>query len=297
MSARESPELFEHPKYGWFKYRPRLLQCCLTSRWILAACCFLVLSESFIVIGLSGVTITSLEKRFYLRSFQVGVILTCYEVSAILLTLVVSYYGHVHKAKWLGSGAIALGIGCLLFAAPQWLSGTYSPIVAQTNGLCQEISYNNQTTAADELCKNSEWYYICIFVLGQLLIGAGASPIYNLCTAYIDENVSRKNSGIYLAVFYAVSATGPALGFLLGGYFLTIYVDIEQVCFPCSICLENKRIRQLMLSVVNEGTDYMNWQGTLGVECLVGEGGGVNPYLTATVVSIMNITASDSTNL
>ena len=235
MSTRKSPDVLEHPKYGWFNYRPRLLQCCLTSRWILGACCFLVLAESFIVIGLSGLTLTSLEKRFYLRSFQVGGILTCYEVSSILLTLTVSYYGHVHKAKWLGFGAIALGIGCLLFATPQWLSGKYAPIVGQTSDLCQEISANNQTSnqtaSSHKMCKNSDWYYILIFVLGQLLIGAGASPIYNLCAAYLDENVSRKNSGIYLAVFYAVSATGPALGFLLGGYFLTIYVDIEQVGF------------------------------------------------------------------
>ena len=229
MISREPSDVLERPKYGWLKYRPRLLQCCLTSRWILVACCFLVAAESFIVTGLSAVTITSLEKRFYLRSFQVGGILTCYEVSAIVLTLIVSYYGHVHKAKWLGSGAIALGIGCLIFAMPQWLTGKYIPIVAQTSDLCLQKSSNNHTTPSDQICKTSEWFYIFIFVLGQLLIGVGASPIYNLCAAYIDENVSRTNSGIYLAVFYAVSGLGPGLGFVLGGYFLTIYVDIQQV--------------------------------------------------------------------
>ena len=228
-TGREAPELIERPKYGWFKYRPRSLQCCLTSRWILAACCFFVVAQSFTVTGLSGVTITSLEKRFYLRSFQVGGIITCYEIASTLLTLTVGYYGHVHKAKWLGSGAIVLGIGCLIFAMPQWLSGNYTPIVAQASDLCQEETFNNQTTPYEKICKKSEWYYIFVFVLGQLLIGAGASPIYCLCMAYLDENVSRKNSGIYLAIFFAVAALGPALGFVLGGYFLTIYVDIDQV--------------------------------------------------------------------
>ena len=123
----------DEPKYGWLKYRPRFLQSCLTSRCILVACSLLVAAEGVIVNDIVSVTITSLEKRFYLKSFQVGGIITCYEVSAVVLTLMVSYYGHVHKAKWVGSGAIAMGIGWLVFAMPQWLSGKYVPIVAQTS--------------------------------------------------------------------------------------------------------------------------------------------------------------------
>ena len=204
----------DEPKYGWLKYRPRFLQCCPTSRCILVACSLLVAVEGVILNGIVSVTITSLEKRFYLKSFQVGGIITCYEVSAVVLTLMVSYYGHVHKAKWLGSGAIALGIGCLVFAMPQWLSGKYLPIVAKTSDLCLGQTSHNTTVPTDQTCKTSEWYYIAIFVLGQLLIGAGASPIYTLSTAFIDENVSRKNSGICLAVFYTLSGLGPALGFV-----------------------------------------------------------------------------------
>ncbi|XP_028405817.1 solute carrier organic anion transporter family member 4C1-like [Dendronephthya gigantea] len=228
MNSQESPNLVEQPSYGWRRYRPGFLQCCLTSKWVAAACCFLIATESFIATGLSGVTITSLEKQFYLRSFQVGGILTCYEVSSVVLALIVSYYGHVHKAKWLGFGAIALGFGCLVFAMPQWLSDRYSPTISQRSDLCQVNSTEDAGALTEEKCRSVEWYYIFIFILGQLLIGAGASPIYNLAISYVDENVSRKNSGMYLAILYAISAVGPALGFLLAGYFLTIWVDIEQ---------------------------------------------------------------------
>ena len=229
MNYCESPDLVEQPSYGWRGYRPGFLQCCLTSRWILAACAFLIAIESFVVTGLSSVTITSLEKQFYLRSFQVGGILTCYEVSSVVLTLIVGYYGHVHKTKWLGSGAIAIGIGCLVFAMPQWLSDKYSPTISQKSDLCLHNSTQGTNTLTAQKCRSSEWYYIFVFVLGQLLIGIGASPTYNLASSCVDENVSRKNSGMYLAILYAVAAVGPALGFLLAGYFLTIYVDIKQV--------------------------------------------------------------------
>ena len=58
---------------------------------VLVACSLLVAAEGVIVNGIVSVTITSLEKRFYLKSFQVDRIITCYEVSAVVLTLMVSY--------------------------------------------------------------------------------------------------------------------------------------------------------------------------------------------------------------
>ena len=57
------------------------------------------------------------------------------------------------------------------------------------------------------------------FCCRQLLVGAGASPVHNLGSAYLDENVTRKNSGVYLGIYYAVATLGPGIGFLLGGYF------------------------------------------------------------------------------
>lgn len=36
------------------------------------------------------------------------------------------------------------------------------------------------------------------FFTAQLLLGAGASPLYTLGVTYIDENVSKKMSSVYL---------------------------------------------------------------------------------------------------
>jgi hypothetical protein len=40
--------------------------------------------------------------------------------------------------------------------------------------------------------------YMWLFLLGQLLHGAGASPLYTLGVTFIDENVSKKMSSVYL---------------------------------------------------------------------------------------------------
>ena len=228
----DTAENDSEPSYGWFGYKPRCLQPCLSPRWILFSCCWLVFAESFIVSGLSGVVVSSLEKRYFLRSSQVGGIYATYEVTGIIVALVISYFGHTHKPRWLGVGSLVLGFGCLTFALPQLLAGRYEPVIARDTDLCRShnlTSLNGAANADEETCKKSSWYHLMVFVLGELLIGAGASPIYNLGLAYLDENVSRKNSGLYLGVFYAVSTLGPGLGFLLGGYFLRIYVDISLV--------------------------------------------------------------------
>jgi hypothetical protein len=43
--------------------------------------------------------------------------------------------------------------------------------------------------------------HMWLFLLGQLLHGAGASPLYTLGVTFIDENVSKKMSSVYLGEF------------------------------------------------------------------------------------------------
>lgn len=40
--------------------------------------------------------------------------------------------------------------------------------------------------------------YLTIFLVAQLLHGAGAAPFYTLGVTYLDENVSKKMSSVYL---------------------------------------------------------------------------------------------------
>lgn len=226
----ESVDGLEESRYGWLDFRPNCLQALLSSRSILVFCSILVGIQGFTVTGLGGVVISSIEKRYFLKSSEVGGIFSCYDIGSTVATLLVSYAGHSHKPKWLGCGSIILGIGCLMFAFPHVTVGYYEPIVGQNKHLCfDNQTSQNATTLNSEECRNSRWYHIFVFVIGQLLIGAGASPVYNLGCAYIDENVTRKNSGVYLGIFYAIATLGPGVGFLLGGYFLSIYIDLSLV--------------------------------------------------------------------
>jgi organic anion transporter 4A len=247
-TTHELPET-ESIQYGWFTCRPSFLQSCLSPGWILTSCCLYVFIQQFIVAGTSNVVVTSIEKRFFLRSSQVGTVFSCFDIGNLFLTIVVSYFGYRHKPKWLGSGALVFALGCFVFVLPQFIADNYDPIVSKSTDLCKNISdppstktFSNPTTTThsnttssyfkdqDELsCKVSEWYFVFLLVAGQLIIGAGASPLFNLGPSYLNENVTQKNSGLVIGVFFSVAALGSGVGFILGGYFLAIYVDFEQV--------------------------------------------------------------------
>ena len=65
--------------------------------------------------------------------------------------------------------------------------------------------------------------------MAQILMGIGSTPLFSLGPAYIDENVHPKSVPVYIGVWYAATWLGPGMGFIAGGYFSTIFVDITLV--------------------------------------------------------------------
>ena len=63
-----------------------------------------------------------------------------------------------------------------------------------------------------------------------MIMGAGATPLYSLAPAFIDESVDPKSCPIYLGVFFAAAIVGPGIGFIVGGVTLSKWVDFKMVC-------------------------------------------------------------------
>jgi MFS family permease len=71
--------------------------------------------------------------------------------------------------------------------------------------------------------------YFLIFLLGQTFHGFGATPLFSLGTAFIDENVSQKSSPVYLAIHSVLTSIGPIFGLFAGGMLLTVYEDFDRI--------------------------------------------------------------------
>lgn len=166
--------------------------------------------------------LSSLERRFRFSSTAVSILLVSFDASVLISIIFISYFGEKrHKPRWLGYGLIIQGIGAFIFAFPQFLFGKYTVGAAGTLTLesCDEVK--DFSSSCD---SSNNWAYV-ILLLGNVLIGIGAAPLFTLGLSFIDDITLPKYVPIHMGLFYVSVAVGPAIGYGLGGGFLSIYVD------------------------------------------------------------------------
>lgn len=114
-----------------------------------------------------------------------------------------------------------IGLGAFVFSLPRFFSGTY-----QIGSLYEDtcLATRNRTSCSSSSSPLSDYLYV--FILGQLFLGTGGTPLYTLGTAFIDDSVPTHKSSLYIGIGYSMSILGPAIGYVLGGQLLTLYIDI-----------------------------------------------------------------------
>ncbi|XP_055599366.1 solute carrier organic anion transporter family member 4A1 [Uranotaenia lowii] len=259
---RKTDGALEHPAdvyhCGWFSFRPRWIQTFMTPKWALFWLCWAGAVQGLIVNGFINVVITTIERRFGLRSTQTGLVASGYDIASFLCLVPVSYFGGrlgASKPRWIGWGVAVMGLGAFVFALPHFLVGQYRAtnsepnvclVPAESAALGMAINDTSAAAArllAGEICtsldessyggapessENLSWN-VWFFFTAQLLLGAGASPLYTLGVTFIDENVSKKMSSVYLGIYYTMAVVGPAAGYVIGGQLLLFYTDMFVV--------------------------------------------------------------------
>ncbi|XP_008057358.1 solute carrier organic anion transporter family member 4C1 [Carlito syrichta] len=213
-------ELEEGP-CGWRNFHPRCLQRCNTPRGFLLHYCLLALTQGIVVNGLVNISISTLEKRYEMKSSLTGLISSSYDISFCVLSLFVSFFGERgHKPRWLAFASFMIGLGALVFSLPQFFSGEY-----QLGSIFEDTCLTRNSTSCIS-SSSSLPNYLYVFILGQLLLGTGGTPLYTLGTAFLDDSVPTHKASLYIGIGYSMSILGPAIGYVLGGQLLTLYIDV-----------------------------------------------------------------------
>ncbi|XP_077560009.1 solute carrier organic anion transporter family member 4A1-like [Haemaphysalis longicornis] len=213
---------------GWGCLRPSCLQRFRTPPWVLFFLCWAGFLQGLIVNGFVNVVITTIERRFQLRSSESGLVASGYDIASFLLLAPISYFGGTRsKPLFVGVGCLVLGLGAFVFSLPHFLAGSYAfSTEDERESLC--LAAANVT---EGFCVHRDAgsvnQYKYMFLAGQMLHGAGATPFFTLGCTYLDEIVSTKMSSVYIGIFYTMAIIGPALGYILGGQFLKIYTDLS----------------------------------------------------------------------
>lgn len=201
--------------------------------------------------GYINSVITTIEKRFDIPSSYSGLIASSYEIGNVITVIFVSYLGsRRHIPVWIGIGAVIMGIGSLIFMVPHF-TGDLNPGISLANkssdNICRGVSLREpdmdlgrlstglaspplsaHNTLREDNCiqgRSSTRGPVLMFVLAQLLLGCGGSPLFTLGTTYVDDHVRTESASMYIGCMYSMAAFGPVVGFLLGAYLLSFHMD------------------------------------------------------------------------
>ncbi|XP_077552180.1 solute carrier organic anion transporter family member 4A1-like [Haemaphysalis longicornis] len=207
---------------GLFGVYPAFLQGYRTAKCALTVLCLVSFTRSFSMNGVMMVVLPSLERRYQLRSYESGMILSSNDVASCIAMLPVSFLAtQRHKPRFIGVGIATMGLGNLVISLVHFLSPAYQLSGSGGSDLCPQVEVENACSASGTI-RNFRF----MLMAGQLMAGLGATPINTVTIAYLDENLPKKKSSLYIGIFNSMAIIGPAVGFIVSGYTLTHYVDI-----------------------------------------------------------------------
>ena len=125
-----------------------------------------------------------------------------------------------------------MGSGSLLFSLPHFITDQYLSLeeVAKLIGNhTKDENLCNSDSSSAEVIVTKLSQYKWFFYFGQFFNGIGAAPIITLGTTLLDDSVARVSAPMYIGIFQTFFVVGPAIGYMLGGSLLELYVDFESL--------------------------------------------------------------------
>jgi organic anion transporter polypeptide len=152
---------------------------------------------------------STLEKRYAFPSKVSALILIADNLSGMIVSPIIGYIGtKIHGPRLIGGGMILVSLSCILSGMPYFVYGPGTHLLHQA--LPSRSLFNkSKIELCDshlEECGNEEkpfemgaYAFLCI---ASFINGLGYTAFWTIGIPYIDDNVKKKNSPLYLSKFF-----------------------------------------------------------------------------------------------
>ncbi|CAF1404554.1 unnamed protein product [Adineta ricciae] len=195
--------------------------------------CFIVLCQSMITSAYLSSIISSIENYYGYSTELIGIALSSYDLVSVISIPLFSFIGSkFNRAKLISFGSFFFALGNILFILPYFING-YD---------INQLTNQTKNSSFDEFCSpnisieslyepftrlSSSWSYYVI-ILSMIIMSIGSSPFYTLGITYLTDHLNKDDQPIYTGILYGMVALGPGIGFVLGSYFGSKWININD---------------------------------------------------------------------
>jgi len=175
--------------------------------------------------------LSTIEKQFGIKSQEAAWVFSGNEISQIAFIFFLPFLRKIkRRTMWTSLALLASSFGLFICSMPYLVSdktqyeGGWKTQSIPIKDICADHSGREDP----DQCKVErirDWGGMFVIFLGFFISGIGTSFFYSFGVPYIDDNVSKNSSPVVLSVVMAGRTIGPALGYILGGETLKMYVS------------------------------------------------------------------------
>ncbi|KAA0189510.1 hypothetical protein HAZT_HAZT008505, partial [Hyalella azteca] len=156
--------------------------------------------------GFVNVTLSTIEKRYHLKSGDTGVIAGTFNVAFCVMCLPIAYLASrpgASRSRWIGGGMVMVAAGSLVYATPHFFGPTYDVRGLVNSNSTRSLCASENIILSEPIIP-PDWSFsvFYVFLVAQVLMGTGCVPLVVLGVAFIDSSVSRRRSSLFIGEFH-----------------------------------------------------------------------------------------------
>ena len=173
--------------------------------------------------------LSTIEKQFGIKSQEAAWVFSGNEISQIAFIFFLPFLRKIkRRTMWTSIALLASALGLFLCSMPYLVrdktqyEGGWKTQSIPTKDICADHSEHEDQCKVERI---RDWGGMFVIFLGFFISGIGTSFFYSFGVPYIDDNVPKNSSPMVLSIVMAGRTIGPALGYVLGGATLKMYVS------------------------------------------------------------------------